>query len=374
MSPLSTSPTVLAASTVTTIGAVIVVLLVLGLSSTCWSTCARAAAEVGSEIELAPNRKPYYDDEELETTVLNRTLRWALVLLIVIAVGLPLYWLNEPSPAVGRHRGLPVDVRRPRRRAVRRGLAVPELPRPRGHRRPGAVHDHRRRGRSSSPRSTGGRRRSTRCCCGSPVKRSSTSSTTAGRSRRCPAGARRSTRARSTSSRSPTWSTTSSRSSSARRGASARSRTALAEELGPRRARAPTDDEIDAAIERHRLRRPGGRRGAVQPRDRPRRRLRLRPLPHPGLVDHPPRARTPSARPTPHPGRLRRLPRRQRRLRPQPDRRAHPPRSSPPTRSWSPSSPPAASTASRTATTASAAAACPASATTPTPKRSRATG
>ena len=101
MSPLSTSPTVLAASTVTTIGATLVVLLILGLLVYVWVNLRAGRAEVGSEIELAPNRKPYYDDETLETTVLNRTLRWALVLLIIVAVGLPLYWLAEPSRMSG---------------------------------------------------------------------------------------------------------------------------------------------------------------------------------------------------------------------------------------------------------------------------------
>ena len=101
MSPLSTSPAVLAASTVTTIGATLVVLLIVGLLIYVIANLFAGRDEVGSEIELAPNRKPYYDDEELETTVLNRTLRWALVLLVIIAVGLPLYWLNEPGRQSG---------------------------------------------------------------------------------------------------------------------------------------------------------------------------------------------------------------------------------------------------------------------------------
>jgi len=101
MSVQSTFSTVLAASTVTTIGATIVVLLVIGLLAYVWVNLREGQAEVGSEVELAPNRKPYYDDDELETTVLNRTLRWALVLLIIVAVGLPLYWLNEPSRMSG---------------------------------------------------------------------------------------------------------------------------------------------------------------------------------------------------------------------------------------------------------------------------------
>ncbi|HEX7166109.1 MAG TPA: c-type cytochrome [Acidimicrobiales bacterium] len=56
---------------------------------------------VGSEIELAPNRKPYYDDEALEGPRLERFLGWALVLLIISAVGPLVYWLNEPSRQAG---------------------------------------------------------------------------------------------------------------------------------------------------------------------------------------------------------------------------------------------------------------------------------
>ena len=43
-------------------------------SSTSSSTSAQAKPEVGSEIELAPNRKPYFADEELEGRKLDRTL------------------------------------------------------------------------------------------------------------------------------------------------------------------------------------------------------------------------------------------------------------------------------------------------------------
>jgi cytochrome c553 len=82
---LSTVTTVLAASTVQTVGANV-----------------RAGRdEVGSEIELAPNRKPYFDDEELETTKLNRTLAAGVILMGLVAVGLPLYWLAEPGRQSG---------------------------------------------------------------------------------------------------------------------------------------------------------------------------------------------------------------------------------------------------------------------------------
>jgi mono/diheme cytochrome c family protein len=53
--------------------------------------------EVGSEIELAPNRVRYYDDDELEGRRLDRTLSLGLLGLFVVGIGLPLYWLQEPS-------------------------------------------------------------------------------------------------------------------------------------------------------------------------------------------------------------------------------------------------------------------------------------
>jgi mono/diheme cytochrome c family protein len=54
-------------------------------------------SELGSEIELAPNRKPYLSDEELEGTKLDRSLTFALVMLAILAVVLPFYWIAEPG-------------------------------------------------------------------------------------------------------------------------------------------------------------------------------------------------------------------------------------------------------------------------------------
>ena len=62
-------------------------------------------AEVGSEIELAPNRKKYYDDETLEGPRLERMQLIGVLLLIVIVVGLPLYWVLEPSRQAGAEEG-----------------------------------------------------------------------------------------------------------------------------------------------------------------------------------------------------------------------------------------------------------------------------
>lgn len=92
---------VLAASTVTTIGAIIAVLVGIGAIVFLVANLRASRPEIGSEIELAPNRKPYLTDEELETTRLNRTLQWALVLLVICSVGVPLYWLAEPGRQSG---------------------------------------------------------------------------------------------------------------------------------------------------------------------------------------------------------------------------------------------------------------------------------
>jgi mono/diheme cytochrome c family protein len=53
--------------------------------------------EAGAEMELAPNRKQYYDDEALEGKVLERTQFWGLITLVITVISLPVIWLMEPS-------------------------------------------------------------------------------------------------------------------------------------------------------------------------------------------------------------------------------------------------------------------------------------
>jgi mono/diheme cytochrome c family protein len=105
MHDLLAGVTVLAASTVTVVGAVIASVILIGFVVYVVVNIHTGRAEAGSEIELAPNRKPYLDDEELETSKLDRTLRWALIALVIVGVGLPLYWLNEPSRMSGAVEG-----------------------------------------------------------------------------------------------------------------------------------------------------------------------------------------------------------------------------------------------------------------------------
>ena len=88
---------VLAASTVRNIGIVISVIVGIGFIAYGVINIRSGRREIGSEIELAPNRKPYYDDEQLEGPRLDRALATGIVMLGVVALALPLYWLNEPG-------------------------------------------------------------------------------------------------------------------------------------------------------------------------------------------------------------------------------------------------------------------------------------
>lgn len=57
---------------------------------------ARRTYQPGSELEVAPNRKQYFDDDRLEGSRLTKYLWWAFAMLAISAVGLPAYWLREP--------------------------------------------------------------------------------------------------------------------------------------------------------------------------------------------------------------------------------------------------------------------------------------
>jgi mono/diheme cytochrome c family protein len=87
-----------AALTNETIGWTIFVVILIGVVTyTVINILRSAKPELGAEIELAPNRKPYLDDEELEGKKLDRALTWGLVMLFIIAIGLPAYWIYEPG-------------------------------------------------------------------------------------------------------------------------------------------------------------------------------------------------------------------------------------------------------------------------------------
>ncbi len=95
------TPVVLAASTVQAIGSVIALVAVVGFVVYIISNVRAGREEVGSELELAANLKPYLDDDELETRKLDRALTMGLATLAIVAVGLPAYWLAEPGRQEG---------------------------------------------------------------------------------------------------------------------------------------------------------------------------------------------------------------------------------------------------------------------------------
>ena len=83
----------------------ILIVAVGGWSLYAFANIRRSRREIGSEIRLAANRKPYYDDEELEGKKLERTQLLGILFLAVITVSLPLYWILEPGRQEGATNG-----------------------------------------------------------------------------------------------------------------------------------------------------------------------------------------------------------------------------------------------------------------------------
>jgi mono/diheme cytochrome c family protein len=85
----------------TAIAWVIFLVILLGWIAYYFLNGFSARKELGSEIEMAPNRKPYYDDETLEGPRLERMQILGVQLLITMVIGLPLYWIFEPDRQAG---------------------------------------------------------------------------------------------------------------------------------------------------------------------------------------------------------------------------------------------------------------------------------
>ena len=89
------------ADTTTTIAWVILLISVLGWVIYGLGNLRSSKREIGAEIKLAANRKPYYDDERLEGEKIQRTQLIGLACLAVTTIALPLYWILEPGRMVG---------------------------------------------------------------------------------------------------------------------------------------------------------------------------------------------------------------------------------------------------------------------------------
>ncbi len=114
---LTTVFSLLGVTTQQRLGLAVVVVILVGWGGYLLLHLGRTGGGAGSEMELAPNRRPYLDDEALEGPRLDRVLGWSLILSALVAVGLPLYWLTEPSRQAGAVRGFD-------KRAASRGFTL----------------------------------------------------------------------------------------------------------------------------------------------------------------------------------------------------------------------------------------------------------
>ena len=135
------------AAATTTVAWIVLAVILIGWLLYAFLNIRSSRAELGSEIELAANRKPYYDDEILEGRRLTLFQLIAVILLAIIVIALPLYWVLEPDrrpapprarPTVSSPGFTPVRPHRRQRLQLRR------LPRRHERdRRRGALHRHR---------------------------------------------------------------------------------------------------------------------------------------------------------------------------------------------------------------------------------------
>jgi mono/diheme cytochrome c family protein len=96
---------IFAVSTPQKLGMAFAIALVVGWAIFILAHIKRGGVAAGAEVEIAPNRKLYLDDDKLEGIKLERALVAALILLVIIAIGLPLYWLGEPTRESNSNRG-----------------------------------------------------------------------------------------------------------------------------------------------------------------------------------------------------------------------------------------------------------------------------
>jgi mono/diheme cytochrome c family protein len=85
------------ASTQQHLAVAFVVALVLGWGIFLLLSVKKGPDQVGDEAALAPNRRPYLDDDGLEGRRLENAQRAAIAMLLIVVFGLPMYWLREPG-------------------------------------------------------------------------------------------------------------------------------------------------------------------------------------------------------------------------------------------------------------------------------------
>ncbi|WP_419842568.1 c-type cytochrome [Candidatus Poriferisodalis sp.] len=85
----------LAASTERSIAIVLLAVVVVGWAIYVFVNIRQAKSEVGSERELAPNRGNLPDDEQLEGRRLEKVQAFGVLMLLIMVLVLPVYWLLE---------------------------------------------------------------------------------------------------------------------------------------------------------------------------------------------------------------------------------------------------------------------------------------
>ena len=106
-----------AATTERSIAMVILAVTVVGWAIYVFVNIRQSKKELGSEIELAANRGSLPDDEELEGPRLEKVQAFGVLMLLIIALVLPIYWLREGGRRSGAETGF-------NERAANRGAAL----------------------------------------------------------------------------------------------------------------------------------------------------------------------------------------------------------------------------------------------------------
>lgn len=79
-----------------------IVVLVVAAFATIVLLVANASSRRRRGEDIPPGLRPAYSDQQLEGSVLERYMLWGLVLTLLFAVFLPVYWLLEPRRIQGR--------------------------------------------------------------------------------------------------------------------------------------------------------------------------------------------------------------------------------------------------------------------------------
>jgi mono/diheme cytochrome c family protein len=94
-----------AAATERSIAIVLLAVVVVGWAIYVFVNIRQSKRELGSEIELAANRGSLPDDEELEGPRLEKVQAFGVLMLLIIALVLPIYWLREGGRRSGAETG-----------------------------------------------------------------------------------------------------------------------------------------------------------------------------------------------------------------------------------------------------------------------------